>query len=110
MTHLLALGHEVALVALGGGNLDRHALDHLEAVPLDAHDLLRIVREDAQTLRAEVDQDLRADAVVAQIGLEAQDVVGLDRVLALVLQLVRAKLIQEPDPPPFLARPYAPRP
>src|SRR5215470_9952255 len=102
VTHLLALGHEVALVALGGRNLDRHALDDLEAVPLDAHDLLRVVREDAQALRAEVDQDLRADAVVSQIGLEAQGVIGFDRVLAVVLQLVRAKLVQEPDPPPFL--------
>src|SRR6266849_55216 len=81
VAHLLALGHQVALVALGGRNLDRHALDHLEPIPLDADDLLRVVREDAQAFRAEIDEDLRADAVVAQVGLEAQYVIGLDGVL-----------------------------
>src|SRR5712692_2442121 len=102
VAHLLPLGHQVALVALGGRDLDRDALDHLQPVPLDADDLLRVVREDAQAFRAEIEEDLRADAVVAQVGLEAEDVVGLDGVLALVLELVCAQLVQEPDPPSLL--------
>src|SRR5574342_350326 len=92
VAHLLALGHQVALVALGGRNLDRHALAHLQPVPLDADDLLRIVREDAQAPRSENDANLRADAVVPQVGLEAEDVVGLDGVLALVLDRKSTRL------------------
>ena len=49
-------------------------------------------------------QDLRADAVVAQVGREAEPLVGLDRVEALlVLQPVGADLVLEPDAAALLA-------
>ena len=47
-------------------------------------------------------QDLRADAVVALIGLEPELLVGLDRVEPLVLQRIRADLVRETDAPAFL--------
>ena len=46
---------------------------------------------------AEVAQDLRADAVVAQVLLEAELEVRLDRVAPAVLQRVGADLVREPD-------------
>ena len=46
---------------------------------------------------AEVDEDLRADAVLARVGREAELLVGLDGVAALVLQRVRAQLVAEAD-------------
>src|SRR4030095_10286836 len=39
MTHLLALGGEVAAIGLRGRDLERHPLDHPQAVALDADDL-----------------------------------------------------------------------
>ena len=49
-------------------------------------------------------EDLRADAVVALVGLEAQPLVGLDGVEALVLQRVGAQLVGEADAAPFLVQ------
>ena len=46
---------------------------------------------------AEVDEDLRADAVLARVGREAELHVGLDGVAALVLQRVGADLVAEAD-------------
>src|SRR5262249_16717463 len=103
VAHLLPLRHEVATIGLRGRHLDGHPLDHLEPVALDADDLLGVVGEDAQPLRPEVHEDLRADAVVAEVGLEAEGLVGLHGVLAVVLDLVGAQLVDEADAAPFLA-------
>ena len=85
------------------GTSSGSALHHLEAVAFDAHDLLRVVGEDLEVLDAQVHQDLRADAVVTKVGAEAERVVGLDRVLALILELVGLELVEQADPAPFLA-------
>ena len=52
--------------------------------------------------RPEVDQDLRADAVVAQVGRQAELQVGVDGVEALLLQLVGAQLVEQADAAPLL--------
>ena len=56
-----------------------HALGDGEAVALDADDLARVVGEDTNRGQALVGQNLRADAVLAQVGLEDK---GLDTVQA----------------------------
>ena len=48
-------------------------------------------------LQAEVDEDLGADAVVAQVGRQPEALVGFDRVQAVLLQAVGAQLVQQPD-------------
>ena len=48
-------------------------------------------------------EDLGADPVVAQVGREAEALVRLDRVQALVLEVVGAELVHEADAPPLLA-------
>ena len=70
----------------GFGMLDRQLGAHRQPVALQAGDLLRVVREEADLREAQVDEDLRADAVVAQVRREAEDLVRLDGVEALVLQ------------------------
>src|SRR6185369_16302408 len=50
----------------------------------------------------EIEQDLRADAVLAEVGLETESLVRLDRVGPAILQLVRLELVQQTDAPPFL--------
>src|SRR5882672_195270 len=82
---LVALGAEVFPVGLGRRNLDWHALGDVQTVALEADDLLRVVGQELQVLDPEVDQDLGADAVIAQVGVKAERGVGLDRVLAHIL-------------------------
>ena len=57
---------------------------------------MRIERE------PEVHEDLRADAVVAQVRRKAELEVRVDRVEPLLLQLVRAQLVEEADPAALL--------
>ena len=80
-----------------GQHVERHPLDDLETVALEAAVLGRIVGHQPHRRHAEVDEDLRADAVLAGVGREAELDVGLDGVAALVLQRVGAQLVAEAD-------------
>ena len=53
-------------------------------------------------LQPEVAQNLARQLVVAQIGFEAQPLVGFHGVGALILQFVGAQLVQQADAAPFL--------
>src|SRR2546426_455245 len=103
MPELVALRAQVFQIRVGRRDLDRHALGDVQAVALQPDDLLRVVGEEPEVLHAQVDENLGADPVVAQVGLEAEGLVGFDGVLALILKLVRAHLVHETDPPPLLA-------
>ena len=88
-----------------GRGLQRDPLDDLETVALEAAVLRRVVRHQPHRGDAEVDEDLRADAVLARIGREAELDVGLDGVAALVLQRRRrASLWPRPMPRPSWPR------
>ena len=65
--------------------------------PVQALELARVVREHADRGQAEVGQDLVADAVVARVDREAQVQVRVDRVVAVLLQLVGAQLVEQAD-------------
>ena len=80
VAELLALRLQVAAVLGVRRDLDRHLLDHGEPEALDPGHLLRVVREDANGRQAQVGEDLAADAVLAQVGREAELEVGLDGV------------------------------
>ena len=79
------------------GDVQRDPLDDLETVALEAAVLRGVVRHQPHRRDAEVDEDLRADAVLARVGREAELDVRLDGVAALVLQGVRAQLVAEAD-------------
>ena len=102
VAHAVALGAQVGLVVRVGGVLDRHLRRDRQPVALQPADLLRVVGEDADARQPEVDQDLRADAVVAQVDRQAELEVGVDRVQALVLEVVGAQLVQQADPAALL--------
>src|SRR5258708_938494 len=102
MAELVALGAEVPCV-LGVLRLDDgHALLDAEPIPLEPHDLARVVRDGTDGVEPEIEQDLRADAVVAEIRREAELLVGLDRVCATILKLICLELVEEADAPALL--------
>src|SRR5262245_1952163 len=102
VAELVALGVEIAPVLVVREHLDRHLLDDRQAVRLDPLHLARIVREEPDGGQAEVGEDLVPEAVLARVRREAELDVRLDRVEALLLQLVGAELVQEPDAPALL--------
>src|SRR5687768_11939389 len=102
MPELVALGAHVARVLEILRLNDRHALLDAQTIALETDHLARIVGDRPDRAQPEIEEDLRADAVVAQIGGEAEPLVRLDGVRAGVLQLVRLQLVEETDSPPFL--------
>ncbi len=102
VAELVALGAQVVLVVGIGHGLDRKLLGDREPVALEADDLFRVVGEDPDAGQAEVAEDLGADPVVTQVGGEAELEVGLDRVDALLLELVGAQLVEQADAAPLL--------
>src|SRR3712207_3330043 len=97
VVELLALGLEVAVVVAVGLHLKRHALGDLEPEAPEAHHLRQVVGQEPDALEAEVLEDLGPDAVVPEVGGEAELLVGLDGVHALVLEVVGLHLVEEPD-------------
>src|SRR5689334_1020729 len=81
---------------------NRHPLVHAQTVALESDQLAGVVGDRANRMETEVEEDLRANAVIPQIGLEAKLLVGLHRVSAVILELVRLELVEEADAPPLL--------
>src|SRR5687767_6294929 len=102
MAELVPFGLEVAGVLAVRLRHDRDALVDAEPVALETDQLLWVVGDRTDRLHAEVEQDLRADAVVPQIGLKAELLIRLDRVGAAILQLVRPELVEQTNAPSFL--------
>ena len=88
MPHFDPLGFEILGVVRICFTPDRHLLDHLDAVAFQADHFLRIVREETKLAHAEIEQDLRADAVIAQVAGETEFGVCFHGIEAFLLQLV----------------------
>src|SRR5262245_14796345 len=102
MAKFVALRAEVARVLVVRRLHDGNALAEPQIVPLESNHLARVVRDRPNRLEADVEQDLRADAVVAEIGLEAELLIRLDGVGTAVLKLVRLQLVEQADAAPLL--------
>jgi hypothetical protein len=81
---------------------ERHAFHDLDALTREHLDLGGVVRQQPDATDAEASQQLRADAEVALIVLEAEPVIRLDRVEPGVLQCVGPQLVGETDAAAFL--------
>ena len=90
VAELIPLGGQIPPVLVVRRHLDRHLLGHVEAERLQARDLLRVVRQQANRRQPEVGEDLVADPPLPLVGGEAEREVRVDRVEPLLLQLVRA--------------------
>src|SRR5687767_582998 len=81
----------------GRRDFEGNPFRHRELIALDTDELPRVVRQEAHRTDPEIAQNLDADAVVALIRLEAQALVRLHRIEALILELVGANLVRQPD-------------
>src|ERR1700683_2207354 len=79
MPAFFLLGAQIPDIAGMRLDVERHPRDR-NAIAPEALNLVRIVGEQAHLADAEVADDLRADAVVAQVLLETQLQIGLDRI------------------------------
>src|SRR5437867_8168233 len=104
VTQFDLLRSQVANVRVLRRNLDWHALDNPEPIPLHTDDLPGIVGDQPDLVQSQLHEDLRADPVVPQVRLEAEGQIGLDGVLAFVLQLVRPQLVHQADAAPLLVQ------
>ena len=64
----------------------------------------RIVSQQAQITKSQVNQNLRPDAILSQVCREAQPLVGLHGVQSPVLQLIGLQLAQEANTPSLLSQ------
>ena len=97
VSELVALRRQVTAVLGVRRHLDRHLLDHREAVALEPGQLLGVVREDADRAEPEFRKDLVPDAVVAGIGGKAELEIRIDGIETVLLELVRPELVEQPD-------------
>ena len=93
----LPLGAQVILVVWVGHGLNRELVGDREAVALESVDLLRVVGQDPDARQPEIHEDLSADAVVAKVGWKAELQVRVHGVQPVLLELVSAQLVEQPD-------------
>src|SRR3989344_1311254 len=99
---LLPLGLHVALALPVRGRDERHPLGNLDVPVLQPPDLAGIVGEQPDFFHAEMAEDRGPDGIVPRVVPEAELLVRLHGVHALVLQCVRLYLVREPDAPALL--------
>src|SRR5690606_14785711 len=92
-----------AVVGVGTGEV-LHPRAHLDAVRPQRLELGRVVRHDLDRLDAEIAEHERRHVVASEIVLETERAVGVDGVVALLLEGVRADLVAETDAAPLLPK------
>src|SRR6476660_8749616 len=88
---------EIFFVVRIGFSPDRHLLDHFQSVPLQPHNFLRIIREEPELSHAQIEKNLSAKPVIAQVGCESEFRVGLYGVESFLLQLVSVDFCRQSD-------------
>src|ERR1700738_4970316 len=93
---------QILNVALMRGHLNWPSFHDFNAIAFQTSDLLGIISQQAYSCDAQVAENLGANAIVTQILFKAQVEIGFNGIESLILQRVRADLISEPNPTPFL--------
>ncbi len=79
-----------------------HALGDGDAGSLKRRHLVGVVGHQAHGFVAQQRKHFGGDAIKTFVGLEAQALIGLDRIEALILQAIGAQLVDEADAAAFL--------
>ncbi len=95
--HLLALRPQIVEIGEVRRDLQRQARHDRDAVALQPRDLGRVIGEQAHLPHPEVTQHRGGVAVVPHVLRQAQEMIRLDRIVALVLDRVGTDLIGQAD-------------
>src|SRR4029453_5457524 len=85
------------LVVRIGFGADRHLLDHLQTVALQADNFLWIIGEEPELSHAQIEKNLCAKPIIAQISCVSEFRVGLYGVESFLLQLVSVDFCRQSD-------------
>ena len=102
MPHLFLLGAHIFFVGGAATHLNGLTADDFDPVAFQTDDLARVVGHDAELADAQIKEYLRADAVIAEVRLEAELFVGFNGVVALILKGIGLQLVGEANAPAFL--------
>ena len=104
MTHSLAFGGKVVTVLLTDADDERCSGRHLDAVFGELSHLFGIVGHEFHSFHANVPQHFGCDGVVSGIGWMAEHQVCIERVSALVLEMVGLDFSMKSNPTSFLSQ------
>jgi len=102
MPQALFLRAQVADVRRGGPDLEGDAFRHANAVRAELFDLRGVVRHQLDRADSEDPQYARSTLVTAEIRRKTEGAVRVDRVEAVILEVVRRDLVDDSDAPSFL--------
>ena len=102
MAELRPFRLQVSGVLVRRGRFEPHPIFDAQTVSLESDELRRVIGEYSDGAQAQIQQDLRADTVLAKVGLEPQPLVGFDGVGALILQRICLELVLQADATTFL--------
>src|SRR5690348_12173109 len=102
MSHLDPFGLKVSGVMRVRFAPNWHLLDHLNPITLKPYHLLWIIRQETKLADPEIIENLRADAIIAQVAGEPESGVRFHGIETFLLQLICVNFCREPDPAAFL--------
>ncbi len=97
VAHLAFFGFEITGGTFMGRDDAGNPLRHVYPAPLQRGDFVGVIRQQPYAANAEFPQDFGRHAIVAQVRLKAQALVGFHGIEAGILQFVGAKFVQKPD-------------
>src|SRR5262245_38457967 len=102
MSELFLLYFEILAGGRRGGALERQRLGKRDSVSRQADEFAGVIGQQPHGMDTQAAKDLGADAVIALIRLEAEALVGLNGIEALVLERVSPQLVGQANAAPFL--------
>src|SRR6266516_8177662 len=103
MPHLRSFGLKIFGVMRIGFAAYRHLFYHLQPVTFESDNFFGVIGQKTEPADSEIEKDLRAEAVIAQIAWVTKPGICLHRVETFLLQFVSVNFCSEPDTAPFLA-------
>src|SRR6266436_5810761 len=94
---------EIFFVVRIGFGPDRHLLDHFQTVTLQADNFFRIIGEEPELPHTQIEKNLCAQAVIAQVSCVTEFRIGLYSVESFLLQLVSVNLRCQSNTAPLLS-------
>ena len=97
------LGSEIGLVMVIAGHDMGNSLDHLDTTSSQLGHFIRVVGHQTYPVEAEPTQHFSCREIEALVGIEPKPLIGVQRVVALILELIGPQFVDETDAAPFLS-------